>query len=110
MSPQRRNTSGPQDDQDYDRQQDREGVRHDRAEANAAGDDDFDRDLQNDNARRFAGDAADPSRHTPDVGATSDGTDQGEFPQHARRGQAQSPVEDTHYEPPHRQEGHGNRS
>ena len=27
-------------------------------------------------------------------------------PQHARKGQAQSPVEETHFEPSHRKEGH----
>jgi hypothetical protein len=111
MSPQRRTAPGPNDDQDYDRQEDREAVRRERAAANDTSDD-FDRDLEADSARRTAGEAAvgDPSRQMPDIGATSSGTDQGEFAQHARRGQAESPVEDTHYEPPKRQEGHNGQS
>lgn len=30
----------------------------------------------------------------------------GSHPQHARKGQAQSPVEETHHEPPKQKEGH----
>jgi hypothetical protein len=78
--------------------------------------DEFGRDLERDNARRSgrAGDDADraddadggleltnTARHDPSA------TDQGEFPQHSRRGQAESPVEATHYEPPKHKEGHG---
>ena len=83
---------------------------------NDAQGDEFGGDLQRDNARRTAG-AADGAA---DRGATDDQheftsstrhdpteTDQGEFPQHARKGQAESPVEQNHYEPPKKKEGHG---
>jgi len=111
MSPQRRTAPGPNDDQDYDRRDDREEVRRDREAANDTRDD-FDRDLDADSSRRTAGEAAsgDQSRQMPNIGATSSGTDQGEFHQHARRGQAESPAEDSHYEPPRQQEGHNGRS
>jgi hypothetical protein len=72
----------------------------------------FREDLQRDNARRTGHPADDrpaddgleltsSARHDPAE------TDQGEFPQHARKGQAESPVEQNHYEPPKKKEGHG---
>jgi len=78
----------------------------------ARGGDRFSEDLQRDNARRTGRPSDDRSvddgleltssaRHDPAE------TDQGEFPQHSRKGQAESPVEQNHYEPPKKKEGHG---
>ena len=78
----------------------------------ADGRDEFNQDLQRDNARRTGGaggerpaddrlELTSSARHDPAE------TDQGEFPQHARKGQAESPVEQNHYEPPKKKEGHG---
>ena len=58
------------------------------------------------NAGGRAGVTEDVGRQAPSGGGNSD-TDQSEFPQHARRGQAQSPVQENHFEPPPRKEGHG---
>lgn len=58
------------------------------------------------NAGGRAGVTEDRGRQAPSGGGNSD-TDQGEFPQHARRGQAQSPVQENHFEPPRKKEGHG---
>jgi len=87
----------------------------------AGGGDEYERDLKRDNQRdrqrHTMSDLADEMAAGPEVGDRTAGqplpsrpspeTDQGEFPQHARKGQAESPVEDTHYEPPKRKEGHG---
>jgi hypothetical protein len=58
------------------------------------------------NAAGRAGVTEDRGRRAPSGGGNSD-TDQSEFPQHARRGQAQSPVQENHFEPPPKKEGHG---
>ena len=58
------------------------------------------------NAAGRAGVTEDRERRAPSGGGNSD-TDQSEFPQHARRGQAQSPVQENHFEPPPKKEGHG---
>jgi hypothetical protein len=80
----------------------------------------FDQDLERDNRQKgqhhtmadLAGDrdgggpdGGDPVELT--AGHDLSRTDQGEFPQHARKGQAESPVEENHYEPPKHKEGHG---
>jgi hypothetical protein len=87
----------------------------DERDAKARPSDEYDRDLERDN-RRDAGeggtmaDLANPGASAPQVSApvnSSGGrTDQGEFPQHARRGQAESPVEETLNQPEHHREGH----
>ena len=72
--------------------------------------DEFDQDLKRDNARRTgAGDqpARSGAEFTSSARHDPTETDQGEFPQHAQRGQAESPVEVNHYEPPKKKEGHG---
>ena len=82
--------------------------------ARAASGDAFDQDLERDNQRdspastmgelanrgEGAGLAAAP------VDPTGSRTDRGEFPQHTRRGQAQSPVEETPNQPERSREGH----
>jgi hypothetical protein len=78
--------------------------------------DDYDRDLERSN-RRDAGGEGSTMADLPDQlaggphGASPTSqphvTDDERFHQHARRGQAESPVEDTHYEPPKKKEGHG---
>ena len=76
--------------------------------------DEYDEDLQRDNRRDSGGstmaDLANPGEGAGHAGAPLSApgarTDQGEFPQHARRGQAQSPVEDTLNQPERKREGH----
>ena len=76
--------------------------------------DQYDDDLARDNQRHSGGstmgDLAHPGAnagHAPGpLNAAAPGTDQGEFPQHARRGQAQSPVEETPNQPEPKREGH----
>ncbi len=86
-------------------------------DARAAAGDEFDRDLERDNRRDgHRSTMADPAAREGDTGntgspgqpvsAAGDRTDQGEFPQHARRGQAQSPVEETPNQPERKREGH----
>ena len=83
-------------------------------DARAAAGDDFDRDLECDNHRDTAAhtmsDLANPGADAGLVpgplNATGSRSDQGEFPQHARRGQAESPVEETLNQPEHKREGH----
>jgi len=83
-------------------------------DARAAGGDDFDKDLERDNHRhspkRPTGDPASGDDGADDadapVSAAGSRTDQGEFPQHARKGQAQSPVEETLNQPEPKREGH----
>ena len=83
-------------------------------DAQAMAGDDYDMDLERDNQRRSDGstmaDLANRGETDGDasapMSATSEDTDRGEFPQHARRGQAQSPVEDTLNQPEHKREGH----
>jgi len=82
--------------------------------------DTYEQDLQRDNRESkqhhtmadLAGDQAasgqgggDPTEIT--AGHDLSRTDQGEYPQHARKGQAESPVEENHFEPPKHKEGHG---
>ena len=76
--------------------------------------DEYDDDLARDNRRdSAAGTMHDLANRGADAGH-ADGpldtagarTDQGEFPQHARRGQAQSPVEATPNQPEPKREGH----
>ena len=82
--------------------------------AQARPDDQYDEDLRRDNQRASQGstmaDLADADRAGGDplgpTSATSARTDQGEFAQHARRGQAQSPVEETPNQPEPKREGH----
>jgi hypothetical protein len=76
--------------------------------------DQYDEDLARDNRRHSGGSTMGDLAHPgADAGlasgpsnATGPGTDQGEFPQHARRGQAESPVEETLNQPEHKREGH----
>ena len=76
--------------------------------------DEYDEDLARDNHRHASGSTmsdlahpgADAGLASGPLNASGAGTDQGEFPQHARRGQAQSPVEDTLNQPEPRREGH----
>jgi len=83
-------------------------------DAQAMAGDEFDQDLERDNRRDSTGSTmADLANQGADAGnapgplsATGPETDQGEFPQHARRGQAQSPVEDTLNQPERKREGH----
>ena len=89
------------------------GERDDRTEEEARSDS-FDRDLERDNKRgkgessmadlpdRLAGGPAGESPTTlPHVEGMNE--DRG---QHSRKGQAESPAEQTHYEPPKKREGH----
>jgi hypothetical protein len=86
----------------------------DERDAQARPADEYDEDLERDNQRRGTGSTmadlanADRAGGNPELplSASSAGTDQGEFPQHARRGQAQSPVEDTLNQPERKREGH----
>jgi hypothetical protein len=83
-------------------------------DARAEAGDDFDKDLERDNRRDSQGstmaDLASPGADAGLAGGATNapggGTDQGEFPQHARRGQAQSPREDTLNQPERHREGH----
>jgi len=86
-------------------------------DAKAAAGDDFDKDLERDN-RRDSGGAAGGSTMSDlanggqggdasaPMSATDDRTDQGEYAQHARRGQAESPREETLNQPERHREGH----
>ncbi len=83
-------------------------------DARASAGDDFDKDLERDNHRHgvrstmsdpAGNDSAASDAGTP-ASATGSRTDQGEFPQHARKGQAQSPVEETLNQPEPKREGH----
>ena len=73
--------------------------------------DEYDRDLERDNDRtpdagRTRLDASDPYRPTADERHASGGDGGRVHPQKDRKGQAQSPVEETHSEQPRRKEGH----
>ena len=82
------------------------------ARANAG--DDFDRDLERDNHHDagahtmadLANRGAEAGHAEGPLNASGARTDQGEFPQHARRGQAESPVEETLNQPERTREGH----
>ena len=78
------------------------------AEERAAGDA-FDRDLEFDNVRE-RGLAAPPTSLSAELGGTAGSQPHAppgeEHRQHARKGQAQSPRELTHNEPPRKKEGH----
>ena len=73
--------------------------------------DSFDLDLERDNQRGAEGSrmadlpdamaGGESSTTLPHVEGMNEGRGQ-----HARKGQAESPVEDTHYEPPKKKEGH----
>jgi hypothetical protein len=83
-------------------------------DAQARPDDQYDEDLARDNRRDSAASTmADLANRGEGAGladgplnATGTRTDQGEFPQHARRGQAESPVEATPNQPERSREGH----
>jgi hypothetical protein len=83
-------------------------------DARAESGDDFDKDLERDNRRDsqggtmadLASPGADAGHADGPLNASGSGTDQGEFPQHARRGQAQSPREETLNQPERHREGH----
>jgi len=73
--------------------------------------DEYDRDLQRDNDRTPDGGrarlgASDPYQPTADERHASGGDSGPVHPQKDRKGQAQSPVEETHRETPRRKEGH----
>lgn len=50
--------------------------------------------------------ASDAAGHRLDERGERRHENDGGHPQHARKGQAQSPVEETHHEPPKQREGH----
>lgn len=83
-------------------------------DAQAMAGDDFDKDLERDNRRDSGGSTMADLANRGDVdgdaaapiSASGSRTDRGEFPQHARRGQAQSPVEETPNQPERKREGH----
>ena len=95
--------SGDQYDQDLVRQSRREAGRDERELGDLAN---ASSGRDHTNAGGRAGVAEDRGGQAPSGGGNSD-TDQSEFPQHARRGQAQSPVQENHFEPPRKKEGHG---
>jgi hypothetical protein len=74
--------------------------------------DEFDEDLANDNRRGHEGSsmahlAQETRSSVGPAGLTGDQQERGEgHVQHDRQGQAQSPVERTHFEPPRHKEGH----
>jgi hypothetical protein len=72
--------------------------------------DQYDRDLERDNSRLPDGrtrlDAAAPYEPSPEERHASGGDSGRVYPQKDRKGQAQSPVEETHNEPPKQREGH----
>lgn len=83
--------------------------------AQAEAGDDFDKDLERSNHRASGGSALgnlpdavrnDTAAESSTVTSSDAGTDQGEFPQHSRKGQAQSPVEETPNQPEPQREGH----
>ena len=83
-------------------------------QAQAAPKDEYDMDLQRDNRRdSAAGTMADLANRGDESGnaggpvsASSGDSDRGEFAQHARRGQAESPREETLNQPEPHREGH----
>lgn len=86
------------------------GERNDRMDD---GEDAYERDLERDNQRGREGSsmaglpdamAGGPAGESPTTLPHVDGMGEGRG-QHARKGQAESPVEDTHYEPPKKREG-----
>jgi hypothetical protein len=81
--------------------------------AQARPDDQYDEDLHRDNQRGAGGSTMADLAHpggagdaTGPMSATAGRTDGGEFPQHDRKGQAQSPVEETPNQPERKREGH----
>ena len=83
-------------------------------DAQARPDDQYDEDLTRDNQRDTAAHTMSDLANRGEGAGLASGpidpagsrTDQGEFPQHARRGQAQSPVEETPNQPERSREGH----
>ena len=76
--------------------------------------DSFDRDLERDNQRGAGGSrmadlpdamAGGPAGESPTTQPHVEGMGEGRG-QHSRKGQAESPVEETHNEPPKKKEGH----
>lgn len=76
-----------------------------RAESGDAFDHDLERDNQRDNQRDSAASTMSDLADGP-VDPTGSRTAQGELPQHARRGQARSPVEETPDQPERSHDGH----